>query len=94
MQHLSVATFFVFILSLISPWFGFQSLGYRLLPGILDQLGIPPPYHWSGGAVIVIAMCYLCSNGMLAFFGGHKEGFVLFEKRQQNTIGGNSDGSA
>ena len=75
MQHLSVATFFVFILSMISPWFGFQSLGYRLLPDILNQLGIPSPYHWLGGTVLVIAMCYLCSNGMLALFDGHRDGF-------------------
>lgn len=81
MQHLSVATFFVFMLSVISPWFGFQSLGYRLLPEIQNTVGIPLSFHWFGWAAFSIAIFFLCSNSMLATFGGQKQSYQLYRNR-------------
>lgn len=84
-QHLAVATFFIFILSFVSPLLGFQSIGYRLLPPILTEIGVATNYHWLAGAVLVIAICYICSNGMLALFGDHRDNFTAYYNRRANS---------
>ena len=83
-QHLSVVTFFLFFLSVVSPLFGFQSIGYRVLPKVLDGLGVPVGFHWLGVAILVVGVCYICSNGLLALVGDHSEQFQKFHNRRRN----------
>lgn len=83
-QHMAVATFFLFLVSLAAPFFGFQSIGYRVLPEVLFNSGVHASLHWLGYAVCITAVCYTCSNGMLALFGSHQDRFVPYYNRKQN----------
>lgn len=84
LQQLSVATFFLFLISMAAPFWGFNSIGYRILPEILAGLGVPEKFHWVGLVVFGLAICYMCSNGMLALFGDHSYGFSDYETKLQN----------
>lgn len=83
-QHLSPVTFFLFFISLASPFFGFQSVGYRVLPKVLNGLGVPAEIHWLGATILVAGVCYICGNGLLALAGDHSEQFTKFYNRSQN----------
>lgn len=86
MQHLSVATFFLLLVSISAPLWGFLSMPYRIIPDMLMSIGVPDEMHWVGIWGFGSIISYMCSNGMLALFGDHAQGFSIYENKKKNLL--------